>query len=88
LKADVSEAGEGCSDNQIIDALATRASVVYRVRKQLVEDGLEAVLSGKPRAASSESRPVWIHPQLLSDFFTIEEIAQKMLEELDGSFIS
>src|ERR1700720_1699736 len=38
LKADVSEAGEGWSDNQIIDALATSASMVYRVRKQLVED--------------------------------------------------
>jgi len=45
LKADVSEAGEGWSDNQIIDALATSASMVYRVRKQLVEEGLEAVLS-------------------------------------------
>ncbi len=51
LKADVSEAGEGWSDNQIIEALATSASMVYRVRKQLVEDGVEAVLSRKPRAA-------------------------------------
>jgi len=32
LKADVFEAGEGCSDNQIIQALATSASMVYRVR--------------------------------------------------------
>ena len=30
LKADVFEAGEGCSDNQIIQALATSASMVYR----------------------------------------------------------
>src|ERR1700716_1292187 len=45
LKADVSEAGEGWSDNQIINALATGASMVYRVRKQLVEEGFEAVLS-------------------------------------------
>jgi hypothetical protein len=51
LKADVSEAGEGWSDNQIINALATSASMVYRVRKQLVEEGFEAVLSRKPRAA-------------------------------------
>jgi transposase len=49
LKADVSEAGEGWSDNQIIAALETSASMVYRVRKQLVEEGLEAVLSRKPR---------------------------------------
>jgi hypothetical protein len=51
LTADVSEAGEGWSDNQIIEALATSASMVYRVRKQLVEEGFEAVLSRKPRAA-------------------------------------
>ena len=43
LKADASEAGEGWSDNQIIEALETSASMVYRVRKQLVEEGLEAV---------------------------------------------
>jgi transposase len=53
LKADASEAGEGWSDNQIIEALETSASMVYRVRKQLVEDGLKAVLSRKPRAAPS-----------------------------------
>jgi transposase len=51
LKADASEAGEGWSDNQIIEALETSASMVYRVRKQLVEEGLKAVLSRKPRAA-------------------------------------
>ncbi|MGH6855319.1 MAG: IS630 family transposase [Aestuariivirga sp.] len=56
LKADVSEAGEGWSDNQIIEALATSASMVYRVRKQLVEDGVEAVLSRKPRATPSVPR--------------------------------
>jgi hypothetical protein len=36
LKADVSEAGKGWSDNRIIDALETSPSMVYRVRKQLV----------------------------------------------------
>src|SRR6476619_3804929 len=50
LKADVSPAGEGWSDSQIIDALDTSISMVYRVRKQWVEEGLEAVLSGKQRA--------------------------------------
>src|SRR5205807_3534592 len=39
LKADVSEAGKGWSDNRIIDALETSPSMVYRVRKQLVEEG-------------------------------------------------
>ena len=56
LKADVSEAGEGWSDNQIIDALGTSASMVYRVRKQLMEEGLEAVLSRKPRATPAVPR--------------------------------
>ena len=56
LKADASEAGEGWSDNQIIEALETSASMVYRVRKQLVEEGLEAVLSCKPRAAPAVPR--------------------------------
>ena len=50
LKADVSEAGEGWSDSKIIAALDTSASMVYRVRKQLVEEGFAAVLSRKPRA--------------------------------------
>jgi hypothetical protein len=49
LKADVSEAREGWSDNRIIKALDTSASMIYRVRKQLVEEGFEAVLSRKPR---------------------------------------
>src|SRR6202790_2890321 len=48
LKADISEAGEGWSDSRIIAALETSASMVYRVRKQLVEEGLAAVLSRKP----------------------------------------
>src|SRR6202049_4530211 len=43
LKADVSEAGEGWSDSRIIKALETSISMVYRARKQLVEEGFEAV---------------------------------------------
>src|SRR6516164_10327583 len=35
---------------RIIAALETSASMVYRVRKQLVEEGFEAVLSRKQRA--------------------------------------
>src|SRR5215831_4449193 len=50
LKADVSEAGKGWSDNRIIKALETSPSMVYQVRKQLVEEGFEAVLSRKHRA--------------------------------------
>ena len=50
MKADVSQSGEGWSDSRIIEALETSASMVYRARKQLVEEGFEAVLSRKQRA--------------------------------------
>lgn len=56
LKADVSGAGEGWSDSRIITALDTSVSMVYRVRKQLVEEGFEAVLSRKQRAAPAVAR--------------------------------
>src|SRR5258705_791774 len=56
LKADVSESGEGWSDSRIIKALETSASMVYRVRKQLVEEGFEAVLSRKQRAVPAGPR--------------------------------
>jgi Homeodomain-like domain len=56
LKADVSEAGEAWSDSRIIEALDASTSMVYRVRKQLVEEGLEAVLSRKQRATPAVSR--------------------------------
>src|ERR1700720_1454166 len=50
LKADVSEAGEGWSDSKIIKALDTSPSMVYRGRKQLVEEGFVALLRRTPRA--------------------------------------
>ena len=56
LKADASEAGEGWSDSRIVAALQTSLSMVYRVRKQLVEEGLEAVLSRKAPARLSAPR--------------------------------
>jgi len=56
MKADVSEAGEGWSDSRIIEALETSVSMVYRVRKQLVEEGFEAVLSRKQRAMPAVAR--------------------------------
>ena len=55
LKADVSEASKGWSDSRIIEALETSPSMVYRARKQLVEEGFEAVLSRKPRDACRRS---------------------------------
>jgi Homeodomain-like domain len=56
LKADVADGGEGWSDSRIVSALSTSASMVYRVRRQLVEDGFEAVLSRKQRATPAIAR--------------------------------
>jgi hypothetical protein len=56
LKADVSEAGEGLSDGEIIEQLETSASMVYRVRKQLIEEGFAAVLTRKPHTRPSVPR--------------------------------
>jgi transposase len=53
LKADVSEDGEGWSDNEIVKALETSLTTVYRTRQQLVEEGLEAVLSRKKPSRTS-----------------------------------
>ena len=43
LKADVSDAGEGWSDSRIAAALDTSIATVERTRRQLVEEGFEAV---------------------------------------------
>jgi len=56
LKADVSEGDAGWSDSRIIRALETSPSMVYRVRQQLVDEGLEAVLSRKQRATPPVAR--------------------------------
>jgi len=56
LKADVSQGRAGWSDSRIVRALDTSASMVYRVRQQLVEEGLEAVLSRKQRATPAIAR--------------------------------
>ena len=44
LKADVSDAGEGWSNSRIAAALDTSIATIERTRRQLVEDGFEAVL--------------------------------------------
>ena len=44
LKADVSDAGEGWSDSRIAAALDTSIATIERTRRQLVEEGFEAVL--------------------------------------------
>ena len=44
LKSDVSEAGEGWSDSRIAEELDTSLANILRTRRQLVEEGFEAVL--------------------------------------------
>lgn len=44
LKADVEEGAPGWSDERIAEALDVRVQTVERVRKQLVEEGMDAVL--------------------------------------------
>src|SRR6266478_5599217 len=50
LKADVSESGEGWSDSRIIKARETSASMVYRVRKQLVVPAVPRIFDGEKEA--------------------------------------
>jgi len=45
LKADVGEGGPGWPDERIAEALDVTVQTIERVRKQLVEEGLDAVMS-------------------------------------------
>jgi len=56
LKADVSDAGEGWSDSRIAKALDTSVANVERTRRQLVEEGLGAVLTRKYNPNSARPR--------------------------------
>lgn len=47
LKADQSDNGPGWSDEKISEALDVTVQTIERVRKQLVEEGFDAVLSRK-----------------------------------------
>jgi hypothetical protein len=56
LETLIRKGGKGWSVNRIVEALETSPSMVYRTRKQLVQDGFEAVLSRKPRAIPAIAR--------------------------------
>ena len=56
LKTDVSDAGEGWSDSAIATALDTSIATVERARRQLVEEGFEAVLTRKYNPKSARPR--------------------------------
>ncbi len=48
MKADQGKHGPGWSDEKISDALDVTVQTIERIRKQFVEEGLEAVLSRRP----------------------------------------
>jgi hypothetical protein len=56
LKADAGEGGEGWSDSQIASAMDVALATVARVRQQLVEEGVESVLTPKRSPASARQR--------------------------------
>jgi hypothetical protein len=56
LKADASEAGDAWSDSQIAEGLETNLATVARVRRQLVEEGVESVLTPKRSPNSARRR--------------------------------
>jgi len=58
LKADVSEAGEGWSDSAISVALDTSINNIGRLRRRLVEEGLEAALKRKHNPNSAR-KPIF-----------------------------
>jgi transposase len=50
LKADVGEDGPGWTDEAIAEAFEIGLSTVHRLRQRLVEEGLDAALTRKPRS--------------------------------------
>ena len=56
LKADASEAGEAWSDSAISVALDTSINNIGRLRRRLVEEGLEAALKRKHNPNSARKR--------------------------------
>ncbi len=53
LKADVSSDSGGWDDERIAEALETSVSTVFRTRRQVVEEGLEAALGRKKQKTPS-----------------------------------
>jgi hypothetical protein len=56
LKSDVSDAGDGWSDGRIAEALDTSVANIERTRRQLVEEGFDAVLTRKTNPNSARRR--------------------------------
>jgi hypothetical protein len=56
LRADAGDGGEGWSDSRIAAALDIALSNVARIRQQLVEEGVDSVLTPKRSPASARQR--------------------------------
>lgn len=56
LKADEGEQGPGWSDEQIREALEVSVPTIERVRRRLVEQGVEEALNRRPQPARPEKR--------------------------------
>ncbi len=56
LLADESDGGLAKSDPEVVDALGCGRATVERIRKQFVEEGLEATLQRKPTLRTYENR--------------------------------
>jgi transposase len=56
LKADISAAGAGWTDRQIVQALDVGERTVQAIRQRCVEEGLEAALERKPPCRPSRQR--------------------------------
>jgi transposase len=90
LKADVGEGGPGWTDEAIAEAFEIGLSTVHRLRQRLVEEGLEAALTRKPRApqppkmdGEKEARLVMLacsEPPAGRARWTLELLADKMVE--------
>lgn len=90
LKADIGEAGPGWTDEAIAGAFEIGLSTVHRLRQQLVEEGLDAALTRKPRSprppkmdGEKEARLVMLacsEPPEGRSRWTLELLADKLVE--------
>ena len=90
LKADVSEGRAGWTDDAIVEAFEVSLSTVHRLRQRLVEEGLDAALTRKPRSprppkidGEKEARLVMLacsEPPAGRTRWTLELLADKMMQ--------
>jgi transposase len=90
LKADVGEEGAGWTDEAIAEAFEISLSTVHRLRQRLVEEGLDAALTRKPRSprppkmdGAKEARLVMLacsEPPEGRARWTLELLADKLVE--------